>query len=102
MIRETRRRVQCFIIVSAIASVGVPAAHAQSRPPRNPRAPSGQGTAGRTQLPTSGSLTLPVWLDDAETLDRGTASVELSVGRWSTIDGGETDGPIVDAAVGVN
>ena len=72
-----------------------------SRPPRNPKTPGSQGTAGRTRLPTSGAQTLPAWLDDAETLDKDTASVELSVGRWSTVDGGETDGPIVDAAVGV-
>jgi hypothetical protein len=49
----------------------------------------------------SGSLTLPAWLDDAETLDPGTGSLEVSVGRWSSIDGGETDGPVLNVAVGL-
>jgi hypothetical protein len=34
-------------------------------------------------------------------LDAGTASVELSVGRWGAKDGGQTDGPVLDVAVGL-
>ena len=107
MLRETKASGPRVTIVSTsliLLAIAVKA-HAQvktPRIPRNPKAPVSQGTAGRTQLPVaSGSLTLPAWLDDTETLDPGTTTFDLSVGRWSSVDGGETDGPVLDFAVGL-
>ena len=73
-------------------------AKGKTRLPRTPRTPAGTGTAGRTDLPIDAQ---PAWLDDVDTLDPGTASLELSVNRWSTSDGGQTDGPVLDLAVGL-
>jgi hypothetical protein len=83
------------------------------RPPLPPGAKGhGQGTAGRTELPVpavgggTGSPTsaviLAAWLDDAETLAPGAATIGLSIGRAESLDGGETDAPVVNAAVGVS
>ena len=79
-----------------------PAAAQTKRTPSNPRNTTANGTAGRSALPVaSGSVNFPMWLDDTDTLEPGTGSVELSVGRWSAIDGGETYAPVVDATIGV-
>jgi hypothetical protein len=104
-LNSTRCRI--FILVSSffLASVSHSAsAQETNRAPRAPRNPTTttKGTQGRTQLPQATGTALPAWLDDAETLDAKTASLEISAGRWATVDGGETDGPAVDAAVGVN
>jgi hypothetical protein len=95
-------RIGTLLLVALLTMGGTPSAWAQRVRAVRPKSPAATGTAGRTQLPaTSGSVTLPAWVDDAETLDPGNASIELSVGRWSAIDGGETDGPVLDASVGV-
>jgi hypothetical protein len=75
---------------------------AQGRKPRNPaKTPGGKGgTAGRTQIPVATGTALPAWLDDAETLDAKSATIEVSVGRWSTVDGGETYAPVLDVSAG--
>jgi len=70
-----------------------------SRPPRRPRNPTKTGTAGRTALPVR--AVVASWLDDADTLDPGRVSLGLSVGRWSALDGGESDAPAVDVSVGI-
>src|SRR5206468_11627350 len=72
----------------------------------------GRGTGGRTELPLPGlgggtgsptsAIVLAAWLDDAETLAPGEAMVGLSVGRSESLDGGETDAPVVGAAIGVS
>jgi hypothetical protein len=72
----------------------------------------GQGTAGRTELPVpavgggtgspTSAVVLAAWLDDAETLAPGAATIGLSIGRAESLDGGETDAPVVNAAVGVS
>ena len=70
---------------------------------RPPRAPSqNAGTAGRTELPVGAGLrALGGWLDDADVLAPGTAGLGLSFGRWTSLDGGETDAPVLDVTVGV-
>jgi hypothetical protein len=45
--------------------------------------------------------TLATWLEDADTLGSGSLNIGLSVGRWSSLDGEETDGPVFDIAAGV-
>jgi hypothetical protein len=45
-------------------------------------------------------VALAAWLDDADTLGAGEATLGLSVGRSETPDGGETDAPVLFAAVG--
>jgi hypothetical protein len=107
-------RYACFdpmkMWLTAVALAGVSlsivpadaAAQGRVRRPRPPKTPAGRGTGGRTQLPVaSGTLTLPTWLDDAETLDPGSVIAELSAGRWTSLDGGETDAPVFDLALGV-
>jgi hypothetical protein len=90
-----------FAVLAACLLLGAQSAAAQGRrPPRNPKKPPGAGTSGRTQIPVATGTALPAWLDDAETLDAKSASVELSVGRWSAVDGGETYGPVLDVGVG--
>lgn len=76
-----------------------------ARRPRKPAtpAPNGSpktktGTAGRTALPV---VVLASWLDDADTLEPGQVVVGVSVGRWSALDGGQTDGPATDVSVGI-
>ncbi len=82
------------------------------RPPLPPgQGGHGKGTGGRTSLPVpaagggSGSPTsavvLAAWLDDAETLGPGEATLGIGVGRSESLDGSETDAPVLDAAVGV-
>jgi hypothetical protein len=76
----------------------------RARTPRRPRSPSTRtttrtGTAGRTALPVG--AVLASWLDDAETLDPGRVSIGLSVGRWSALDGGESDAPAFDVTAGL-
>ncbi|HXB56667.1 MAG TPA: hypothetical protein VN461_18000 [Vicinamibacteria bacterium] len=56
---------------------------------------------GGTGSPTS-AVILAAWLDDAETLAPGAATIGLSIGRAESLDGGETDAPVVNAAVGVS
>ena len=99
------RRFPSRVVLLALCALTIPdrvlAQNPNARPPRNPANPA-KGTAGRSQLPRgAGSLALPAWLDDAETLDPGGATIELSVGRWTSVDGGETDGPILAVAVGL-
>ena len=83
------------------------------RPPLPPGAGGhGRGTGGRTELPLpavgggtgspTSAIVLAAWLDDAETLAPGEAMVGLSVGRSESPDGGETDAPVVGAAIGVS
>ncbi len=83
------------------------------RPPLPPGAGGhGRGTYGRTELPLpavgggtgspSSTAVLASWLDDAETLASGEAAIGLSIGRSESLDGGETDAPVFDAAVGVS
>jgi hypothetical protein len=71
----------------------------------------GKGTAGRTTLPLpapggSGSptsvLALASWLDDADTLAPGAGSIAVAVSHSESLDGGETDAPVLDAAVGLS
>jgi hypothetical protein len=71
----------------------------------------GKGTAGRTKLPLpapggSGSptsvLALASWLDDADTLAPGAGSIGIAVSHSDSLDGGETDAPVLDAAVGLS
>jgi hypothetical protein len=83
------------------------------RPPLPPGAGGhGRGTAGRTELPApapgggtgspTSAIVLASWLDDADTLAPGAATIGLSVGRSESLDGGETDAPVFNAAVGVS
>ncbi len=71
----------------------------------------GKGTAGRTKLPLpapggSGSptsvLALASWLDDADTLVPGAGSIAVAVSHSESLDGGETDAPVLDTAVGLS
>jgi hypothetical protein len=82
------------------------------RPPLPPGSGGhGHGTGGRTQLPRpalgggtgspAGAVFLAAWLDDAETLGPGEATVGLSAGRSESPDGGETDAPVFFGAAGV-
>src|SRR5260370_37019927 len=85
------------------------------RKPRDPAAPGsighGKGTAGRTKLPLpapggSGSptsvLALASWLDDADTLTPGAGNIGVAVRHSASRDGGGTDAPVLDAAVGLS
>ncbi len=56
------------------------------------------GVTERTLLPPRA---LAAWLEDADTLASGSLNVGLSIGRWSSLDGEETDGPVFDVAVGL-
>jgi hypothetical protein len=100
MIRAARRGVCRLGLLMGCLLLMAHSAAAQGRRPRNPAKPPGAGSSGRTQIPVATGTALPAWLDDAETLDARSASAELSVGRWATVDGGETDGPVLDVAVG--
>jgi hypothetical protein len=80
------------------------------RPPAPPGTiGNGKGTEGRTELPlppiggggTSNALVLASWLDDADTLPLGNASVGVTFGRAEALDGAETDAPVFDSAVGL-
>jgi hypothetical protein len=101
MIRRETISLPC-VLLALLSALFVPArAQAQGktfRTPLNPTTPVSAGTAGRTQVPVDPQ---PAWLDDAETLDPGTASAELSVGRWAAKDGGQTDGPVLELTVGL-
>jgi hypothetical protein len=104
----------CAFLVptSALGQHGVPPPKSQ-RPTLPPgKGGNGKGTGGRTELPlpaVGGGMGSPTsmavlasWLDDAETLAPGEAMVGLSLGRSESLDGGETDAPVFDAAVGVS
>jgi hypothetical protein len=98
----TERLASLTVLLALLSALFVPArARAQGttfRTPLNPTAAVSAGTAGRTLVPVD---LQPAWLDDADTLDRGAASVELSAGRWAAKQGGQTDGPVLDLAVGL-
>src|SRR5258708_5743052 len=103
------------VLVPATALADKPASPPgqSKRPPLPPGAGGhGQGTAGRTELPVpavgggtgspTSAVVLAAWLDDAETLAPGAATIGLSIGRSESLDGGETDAPVFNAAVGVS
>jgi hypothetical protein len=89
-----------------VLALAVPA-FAQNPHARNPRKPGkpsangspATGTAGRTALPIN--VILASGLDDPDTLEPGRVNVGLSIGRWSSLDGGQTDGPAADFSVGL-
>ena len=96
---------------AALAQHGTPPPKSH-RPPLPPgQAGKGKGTGGRTELPLpalgggagspTGVAALGSWLDDAETLAPGEVAIGLAVGRSESLDGGETDAPVFDAAVGL-
>ncbi len=104
----------CALLVprTALGQPGTPPGKSK-RPPLPPGAGGqGRGTGGRTKLPLpalgggTGSPTsaavLAGWLDDADTLAPGEAMVGVSFGRSESLDGGETDAPVFDAAIGVS
>ncbi|HYT75095.1 MAG TPA: hypothetical protein VEL79_10140, partial [Vicinamibacterales bacterium] len=103
------RRYRLALICACVSLMAAPA-HAQGqsqshRPPRTPRTPQTNkpkttGTAGRTALPIAG-IVLASWLDDADTLEPGRLNLGVSIGRWTSLDGGETEGPAADVSVGV-
>jgi len=93
-----RHNIVVLALVCAWLAPNSAAAQRPTRPPRNPKKPPSTGTAGRTQLP---ARSFAAWLEDADTLEPGSVSMGLSVGRWESLDGGETDGPVFDAAAGV-
>lgn len=105
-------------LTASAAAGGVPGKPTTTPPGQSKRPPAppgsvgnGKGTAGRTQLPVAPAgggtanptnlLPLVSWLDDAETLSPRSASIGLSVSHSKSLDGHETDAPIVDAAVGI-
>jgi hypothetical protein len=45
---------------------------------------------------------LASWLDDADTLAPGAGSIGVAVSHSDSLDGGETDAPVLDAAVGLS
>ncbi len=55
----------------------------------------------QTSTAAAASVTFGAWLDDASTLMRGMTNASVSVGRWSGLNGGETDGPVFDISTGV-
>ena len=57
--------------------------------------------AAQTSVVSAAPVTFGAWLDDASTLMRGMTNVSVSVGRWSGLYGGETDGPVFDVTTGV-
>ncbi len=71
---------------------------------RQPHPPGSRDLAVSSGI-TEGTLLPPrvlaAWLEDADTLEPGSLDVGLSVGRWSSLDGEETDGPVFDVAVGL-
>ncbi len=82
------------------------------RPPLPPgKGGNGHGTGGRTALPPpppgggtgspTSAVVLAAWLDDAETLARGDATIGVSAGYSKYIDGSETDAPLLFGAVGL-
>jgi hypothetical protein len=99
---------KAIVIVVGICSIVLAApAFAQNpngRPPRRPRtSPTSSktttGTGGRTALPIG--VVLASGLDDADTLEPGRVNIGFSVGRWSSLDGGQSDVPAADFSVGV-
>jgi hypothetical protein len=102
--RHRRLALTCALVSALSAPAfaqGQSQAHRAPRTPRSPQTKKGTpGTAGRTVLPISG-IALAAWLDDADTLDPGNTNVGVSVGRWTSLDGGETDAPAADVAVGI-
>jgi hypothetical protein len=93
-------------ICSLALAAPVLAQNPNARGPRKPRTPTTKtstttttGTAGRTALPVG--AVLASWLDDADTLEPGRVSMGFSVGRWSALDGGESDAPAADVSVGL-
>jgi hypothetical protein len=100
MIRVSRTSVCRLALLIGCLLLMAHSAGAQGRRPRNAKKPPSAGSAGRTQIPVATGTALPAWLDDAETLDAKSARADLSVGRWSTVDGGETYGPVLDVDVG--
>jgi hypothetical protein len=95
-----------MVVVAGICSIVLAApAFAQNpngRPPRRPRPTNSKtktGTGGRTALPIG--VVLASGLDDADTLEPGRVSIGVSVGRWSSLDGGQSDVPAADVSVGV-
>lgn len=121
-VRALMRLSRCFACAVLCAAVGIPTTaladkggvpHNPKRPPLPPGSKGhGQGTAGRTELPLpapgggtgspTSAIVLAAWLDDADTLAPGTATFGLSIGRSESLDGGETDAPVFNAAVGVS
>jgi hypothetical protein len=112
------RRWACAGLVALLGAATASADKPESPPGQSKRPPlppgaggHGKGTGGRTRLPRpapgggtgspSSVAFLAAWLDDAETLGPGEAAVGLSAGRTETPDGGQTDAPVVFAAVGI-
>ena len=102
------RRILLYSAAIAALSCLPTLASAQTKPGRPPRktttkpsnatAAAGTGTAGRTALP----ITFGAWLDDASTMMPGRGSLSVAIGRWSALDGGQTDLPVFDFSVGIS
>jgi hypothetical protein len=95
-----------MVVVAGICSIVLVApAFAQNpngRPSRTPRPTNSKkktGTGGRTALPIG--VVLASGLDDADTLEPGRVNIGFSVGRWSSLDGGQSDVPAVELSAGV-
>ena len=100
------RRVPFVVIGICVLGLAAPALaqNPRARNPRRPATPSpngspATGTAGRTALPIG--VVLGSGLDDPDILAPGRVSIGFSIGRWSSLDGGQTDVPAADLSVGL-
>lgn len=89
-----------IVAVAGPASAQNPRARNPRRPtPPSPKGSPATGTAGRTALPIG--VVLASGLDDPDTLEPSRVNIGFSIGRWSSLDGGQTDLPAADFSVGV-
>src|SRR5258708_1303500 len=70
----------------------------QPHPPTSQVSAASSGITEGTPLPPR---VLAAWLEDSDTLEPRSLNVGLSIGRWSSLDGEETDGPVFDVAAGL-
>jgi hypothetical protein len=101
-----RRTILVSMLAAAILLNGA-ATIAQQPPKKNPNKPRNpqtgkQASAVAPVIPVGQSFhAFASWLEDADVVEPKTASLGFGVGRWEGLEGGETDAPTFDFAIGV-
>src|SRR5438105_2438039 len=83
-------------LASPLLAQGNSQGHKKSSPPSKGSLPPSTGIGGG-----AAAVTPFGWLDDASVLDPGSASLVLSIVRWTGTDLSETNVPVVDVGLGL-
>lgn len=95
------RRTAAWLIAFAIASPAFAQGKSQGKGHGN-GAPSENALAPVASIAPSITATPLAWIDDATLLDAGAVAVSIAISHWAGNGIGETDIPVVDAAIGVS